>query len=58
MDNPEAFDLFEDELEVLIQRGHKSGLNYWCILGILQRFCCTLFMQADAEFYYNLRSQE
>jgi len=55
MDNPTLFELAEDELDMLIKKMHKSGLNYWVILGLFLDRSVLLRKQADAEYQVKLK---
>ncbi len=54
MENTKSLELFETEIDLLINRGHRSGLNYWQILGILLEKCRQIYQQADAEYWLGL----
>jgi len=51
MDNPELIELFESELDFLINKAHRSGLSYWRILRTILPRLESLVMQADAEYH-------
>lgn len=42
-------ELFEDELDLLINKAHKV-MNYWEILKAVLNRCLSLMMQAEAEY--------
>uniref|UniRef100_A0A6M3IHX2 Uncharacterized protein n=1 Tax=viral metagenome TaxID=1070528 RepID=A0A6M3IHX2_9ZZZZ len=43
--------MLENELDILILKAHRSGLNYWQILKVLLLRCGDLMMQSEAEYY-------
>jgi hypothetical protein len=49
MDNPELCDLFNDELNLLIRKAHKSGLRPLLIAGLISDRLSLLILQCDAE---------
>ena len=51
VDNPELIEQAEDDLNRLVMIFHRSGLNYWQILGLLLELCLELYQQADAEYW-------
>ena len=51
MDNPEVIKLLESELDLLIDKAHKSELSYWWILRVILSRLERLVMQADIEYY-------
>ncbi len=51
MGNLELIDLLESELDIIIQKAHKSGLNYWQILKEVMRKCVDLMGQSEAEYH-------
>lgn len=50
MNNAEAFELLGTEQDILIQKAHRAGLNYWQILGEYLRKVDTLYIQAEVEY--------
>jgi len=44
-------ELLNDELDILINKAHRSGLNYWHIFKILLNKCLALMMMSEAEYY-------
>jgi len=46
----DLLELLESELDFLVNKAHKSGLNYWQILDIFLRACVTLHLQATSEY--------
>ena len=55
MDKPKLIDQFSDELEILIQKAHRSGLSYWEILGELPDMMKRLIAEADSEYWSRIR---
>lgn len=53
-EDADAVECFEFELDGIINRGHRSGLNYWQILRMFLSHCVSLQMQADVEYYLKL----
>lgn len=51
MDNPEAIELFEGELDVLCNKAHRSGLSWWWILRVVLSRIQLLVIQSDAEYW-------
>ena len=51
LDDIEAIELFENEVDRLIEVGHKQELNYHQILKVFLPRCVTLLMLADQEYY-------
>ncbi len=51
MDRPELIGLFESEVEIIIQKARKSGLNYWQIFKLLFARCLDLMMQSEVEYF-------
>ncbi len=51
MDNIDLIELLESEIDLLINKSHKSGLSYWLILRTLTSRLEGLMMRADAEIY-------
>ena len=51
MDNPELIELFESELDFLVNKAHKSGLSFWWILKVVLTRIEGLVMQSEAEYY-------
>lgn len=47
----ELVPMLENELDILILKAHRSGLNYWQILKVLLLRCGDLMMQSEAEYY-------
>ena len=47
----DLIELLESELDLLINKAHKSGLSYWWILRVILSRLETLVMQADSEYY-------
>jgi len=45
-----AAELFDSEMNMLINKAHKAGMNYWEIFKVLYRVCETLIMQSEAEY--------
>ena len=54
-DNIELIELAESEIEFLIEKAHRSGLNYWQILKIFLVKVETLVMRADEEYWLKKR---
>ena len=50
INNVSATELFEADVDRLIEVGHKS-LSYWQILKVFLKKCVTLQMLADSEYY-------
>ena len=55
MDRPELIELFESELQFLVEKAHRSGVNYWTILRSVLIEVENLVIQADAEYWIKLR---
>ena len=55
MDSAEVIGLFENELEFLIEKAHRSGLTYWWILRLILKSIEALVMRADQEFWMKLK---
>ena len=53
MENPDAIELAEIEINRLIEVCHKQGLSYATILGLLLNACKQLPMLSDAEDWLN-----
>mgnify|MGYP001616408841 FL=1 len=51
MEDKELVELAEVDLARLIERLHKSGINYWQILKICLKACLNLQMMADTEWW-------
>jgi len=51
VDNPELIELLETEVDFLISKAHKSGLNFWQILRVFLLRCEGLMIQSEAEYY-------
>jgi len=49
MDNPELIELLETELNIIIQKAHNSGLNYWQILWAMLNRSVEVMIQSKAE---------
>lgn len=55
MDEAELTELTENEVEFIIEKSHRSGLNYWQILKIFLVKVESLVMRADTEYFLKLR---
>ena len=44
-------ELLNDELDILINKAHRSGLNYWQIFKAILDKCLALMMMSEAEYY-------
>ena len=51
LDNGEAVEIFENELELLYVKAHKSGLSWWWILRLVLKTLQLLMMRADEEYW-------
>ncbi len=49
VDNAELIKLFDTELDILINKAHRS-LWYWQILGEMLKKCDILYGQAEIEY--------
>lgn len=49
-DDIDTIEMFESEVDRLVDVGHRQGLNYWQILKVFLVRCVTLQMQADVEY--------
>ena len=50
-DNAETIELFEVDIDRLINAGHKQGLNYFQLLKVFLSYCVQLQMQAEMEYF-------
>jgi len=55
MPTAELIELLEDELDLIVNKAHKSGLNFWQILRVFLEHCCRLQLQAEAEFWKKVK---
>jgi len=44
---------FENDVNVAIEKAHRSGVSYWDIFRLLYHRGEALIMQADAEYWKN-----
>jgi len=51
MDNPELIELLGGELDIIINKAHKSGMNYWEIFKLIYNRCQSLIGQSEAEYF-------
>ena len=49
-DDIDSIELFEIDVDRLVNVGRKQGLNYWQILTVFLARCVSLQMQAEAEY--------
>ena len=47
----EQLDLLEDELDILIFKAYRSGLNYWQVSRIFLTKSVDLMIRSEAEYY-------
>jgi len=50
VDEPNLIELFESEIDILLNKAHRSGLNYWQIFKVLLNKCLTLMMMSESEY--------
>jgi len=43
-------ELLDGEIDIVITKAHKSGLNYWQVLRSFLQRCVGLQLQAEAEY--------
>ena len=48
--NSELTQGLEDELDIIVHKARRSGMNYWEILKVFMKRCMTLMMQSEAEY--------
>ena len=48
-------ELLESEAEFLIEKAHRSGMNYWQVLKIFLVKVESLVMRADQEYFMKLK---
>jgi len=50
-DDADAIEQLEIDVDMLVNAGHKQGLNYWQILKVFLVRCVDLYIQAEAEHH-------
>lgn len=51
MTDMDSIELLESEVDLIINKSHKSGLNYWQIFKVFLSRCLGLMAQSEAEYY-------
>lgn len=52
MEEVELKELLESEVDLVISKAHRSGLNYWQILKVVTGKLVTLEMLSEAEYSF------
>ena len=52
--NSELTQGLEDELDIIVHKARRSGMNYWEIFKVFQNKCVTLTMLSESEYLQHI----
>lgn len=55
-DEEELARIAEIDFEFVIEKAHRSNLNYWQILKIIVKILNSLMMRSETEYYLKMRN--